>query len=263
MSMKRLEFFINKYELAAQIFRHRMAKPQDFPFWRKIEEKLWAKYKNEPALYFIYPKYLDWSFQLIRLEIKNNKIIPPLKKIGDKLLKIYKEIFVSAEFKKIIKETDDFLIKVERQWGENELAVLGYFKQILGLKIPSKITVVILHPRLCVGKAVPNKNKILWGHPEEWKNYSTVYLAHELLHILTENKYKNYDLIHAIIELAADNELRIRLNKYGRYFKENNHSVGHKNLRKLEKKILPFWKSYLKKPTNIFLLESRIKKALF
>jgi hypothetical protein len=255
----KLKFIISKYELAAQIFHHRMTKPQDFPFWRKVEEKLWLKYKNEPAFYFIYPKHLDWALQIIRLEIENGKMP---EKIGKKILKIYKEIIDFPEFKKILKETKSFLDEVKKQWQRNEPIVLKYFKETLGLKIFPGITIIILHPKIGVGKAVPNKKMVLWGHHENWKNYSTTYLAHEILHILTEKRYKDYNLIHAIIELAADNELRIKLNKHGGYFKENGYPVGHKNLRKLEKKILPLWKSYLKNPNNIIVLESQIKKAL-
>jgi len=45
---------------------------------------------------------------------------------------------------------------------------------------------------------------------------------------------------HGIIELITDNELRIRLNKKGRYFNEKGQDVGHPYLREIEKKILPY-----------------------
>lgn len=259
----KLKFIINKYELAAQIFNHRMANPANFPFWRKLEEKLWAKYKDEPALYFIYPKHLDWAIQMTRIDTKNNDVSAALGKIGRKINAIYREIFVSTEFKKIFSETNLYLKKVENQWRKNYPAVSEYLDRTLGIKIPpTEISVLVLHPRLYSGKAIPDKKTILWGHSEDWKNYSTVYLAHEILHIILEKKYLDYDLNHALIELATDNELRIRLNKKGRYFEANGHPVGHKHLRMMAKKILPFWKSYLRKPSSIILLESQIKKAL-
>jgi hypothetical protein len=52
--------------------------------------------------------------------------------------------------------------------------------------------------------------------------------------------------MHALIELLADNEIRIRLNCSGVYFREGKHSVGHPYLAKLEKKILPRWKEFIK-----------------
>jgi hypothetical protein len=53
---------------------------------------------------------------------------------------------------------------------------------------------------------------------------------------------------HATIELATDNELRIRLNKKGRYFREGKFDIGHNKLREVEKKLLPRWKKYLENP---------------
>jgi len=43
-----------------------------------------------------------------------------------------------------------------------------------------------------------------------------------------------------IIELITDNELRIRLNQKGRYFREKGLDIGHPYLREIEKKILPY-----------------------
>lgn len=79
--------------------------------------------------------------------------------------------------------------------------------------------------------------------------------------IFWENKSKNS---HAIIELATDNELRIRLNKKGKYFKEGKFDIGHDHLRKLEQKILPHWKDYLenKGKKNIFELEKELRKTV-
>ena len=72
-----------------------------------------------------------------------------------------------------------------------------------------KFKVFLTHPRLTNGHYLGNY-KICWGHPEEWKNYSVVYLIHETFHEILKN---NSRLMHAIIELAADNQLRIKLNK--------------------------------------------------
>ena len=79
---------------------------------------------------------------------------------------------------------------------------------------------------------------IAWGHNEDWPNYATVYLWHEILH-----SYLGYsEKEHALIELIADEELRIQLNggKYPPFV------VGHKNLEKMKKKLLPQWRKYLK-----------------
>jgi len=83
------------------------------------------------------------------------------------------------------------------------------------------------------------------------------------MHILSFEKIENFDVIHALIELMTDNELRIRLNRKGVYFRERKSDVGHQFLRTLEKRILPHWKLYLKsKNKNIFVFEKEIIKKL-
>ncbi|MEK7104697.1 MAG: hypothetical protein AAB868_01510 [Patescibacteria group bacterium] len=87
-----------------------------------------------------------------------------------------------------------------------------------------------------------------------------VYLMHETLHLILDKKLGKNNLAHAIIELITDQELRIRLNKNGVYFKESKECVGHPFLLKLSKAILPYWKKYLKsKDRNIanFYLEMK------
>ena len=89
-------------------------------------------------------------------------------------------------------------------------------EELSGIKLPDiTIQVYLTHPKLKNGMAVDNQT-IVWGHPEDWPNYSTVYLCHEIMHILTN--LDRSDITHAVIELMADNELRIRLNNKGKYF---------------------------------------------
>ena len=49
---------------------------------------------------------------------------------------------------------------------------------------------------------------ILWGHKEEYENYTTIYLWHEILHTY----FDKTDISHAIIQLITDCELQNRLN---------------------------------------------------
>jgi len=116
--------------------------------------------------------------------------------------------------------------------------------------LPDKeFTVLITHPKVGNGKYA-GENTIIWGHEENWPNYSIVYLFHEALHeILGKGKF-----VHEIIELASDNELRIRLNGKGEYFTENGQQVGHLDLIESEKKLLPNWQKYLKDP-NMTIFE--------
>lgn len=113
--------------------------------------------------------------------------------------------------------------------------------------------VFLTHPSLRNGLTVDDTT-IAWGHSEDFENYSTVYLAHELLHIATAHDPS--DVTHAIIELATDNETRIRLNGKGEYFEH----PGHSYLVEIEKFLSPFWKAYLesgRKDFSDFIEESK------
>ncbi len=95
-------------------------------------------------------------------------------------------------------------------------------------------------------------NVIGWGHHEEWPNYTTVYLWHEILH-----SYLGYsELEHTLIQLVTDNELRVQLNggSYPPF-------VGHENLNPLTEKLFPYWKKYLQKDNkNIYELKEKLEK---
>lgn len=253
-------FKIDKNYLISHTFA---SEKKPFSEWSILERICWEKYKNEPAYYFLNTKHLNWAAEQILNKSLDQDLKISFLNIAERLGKIYKDIFKSKEFKRLYKETAEYLEFVKSQWKTNEKEALKNLEDILKIKFPNKkITVYITHPKLKNGKSLPKKNLIFWGHPENWKNYSTIYLCHELLHVLTWKKQKDYRIMHALIELATDEELRIRLNKRGKYFDTKD---GHKDLVELKKKILPYWKSYLndKSIKNIFELEALLIKLKF
>jgi len=146
-------------------------------------------------------------------------------------------------YKKILIQTKDYLDFCERQWNDNYQYTGKIIKELTEFNLNKQFIIYITHPSLKNGCCIEN-DKIVWGHNEDWPNYSTVYLWHEILHSyfrFANIKFSNKNIEHSIIQLIADNELRIRLNG-GKYppFK------GHSKLFPLMKKILPFWKKYLK-----------------
>ncbi|TSA55743.1 hypothetical protein D4R42_05055 [bacterium] len=146
-------------------------------------------------------------------------------------------------YKKILIQTKDYLDFCGKQWDGNYQYTSKIIKELTGFNLNKKFTVYITHENLKNGCFIEN-DKIAWGHNEDWPNYSTVYLWHEILHSYfksTNVKFSNKDIEHSIIQLITDNELRIRLND-GQYppFK------GHPKLFPLMKKILPYWKKYLR-----------------
>lgn len=130
---------------------------------------------------------------------------------------------------------------LENEWKTNKEHVLSELKAIMRTDLPESVfTVYVVGNLVSVGRNLGN-NKIIWGHKEDWPNYSLAYLAHECLHSV----FSSSELEHAVIELITDNELRIRLNKGGEYFICEGKDVGHDYLRDIEKRTLPNWQHYL------------------
>lgn len=142
----------------------------------------------------------------------------------------------TSQYKKILLQTKKYLNFCQDQWNKNYSFSQIVMKELTGFELNKIFDVYITHPSLKNGRYLGN-NKIVWGHNEDWLNYTTVYLWHEILH----SYFKNTDWSHALIQLMADNELRIRLNsgKYPPF-------VGHENLFPLMRRMLPYWKKYLK-----------------
>jgi hypothetical protein len=267
--MVKLEFQINKYYLA-YILLNKSEDFFDLPLKKKVKvfkQNLWEEYKNNPLYYFIHLvnyKHLKWAIENIYLDDDLQSSKTQITKLSKDIQKIFQSIFRSQEFKTILKETIQYKNSVKHQWDHNQNFVLNYLEEILGQKLPNiSLSVYIIHPKLKEGR-VNSKKSIIWGHPEDWPNYSTVYLTHELLHILFDYyKIPQNNLSHSMIELISDNELRIRLNKQGKYFKEKKEQIGHSYLRKEEKRILSYWLKYLEdKQKNIFSLYKTLEKNL-
>ncbi|MDE2001474.1 MAG: hypothetical protein KGI60_02825 [Patescibacteria group bacterium] len=142
----------------------------------------------------------------------------------------------SRHYKKIHLQADAYLKFCKNQWDRNHARTNAIIGNLSGLDLNKEFDVYITHPGLRNGGYEGNQ-MIVWGHHEKWPNYTTVYLWHEILH----SYFGRNDIEHAVIELIADEELRIRLNggKYPPF-------VGHGYLAKTKKKLLPGWKKYLK-----------------
>jgi len=265
----KIKFIVDKNQLLFHTMeRFRTRKVAPFPEWEKLEDKIRKKYQNSPSYYFIAPSHASWAIE----ELWRQSFFTPilLKKSFtnaiQEMIKIQTEIKQSKEFEKLYRETQKYLILTKKRWKKMEKVIFPFIENISGISLPSKtIKIFINHPNVNTGLSFSDKNIIYWGHSEDWENYTAVYICHEIMHILTKNEEKNKDIMHALIELMTDNELRIKLNRKGEYFKENNFEIGHYELRELSIKILPYWKKYLKEKThkNIFELEkSLIEKGI-
>lgn len=238
-----LKFKINKYYLLTHALK---SNTTPFVGWIEFSNKLWNISNDGYWFLFnssmqdkIFAKINDANFDTFFIEIKND------------IKKIFSFAFKSKEFLKLYKETKDYLELLEKEWNDKKKIIIATTEEILGEKLPRiKLDVLITHPNLRNGMAWLELNTICWGHKESWKNYSMIYLMHEALHFVLDKKLGKNHLTHSIIELISDNELRIRLNSEGKYFKEKDAGVGHLFLHKLEKAMIPFWKKYLKNSTK-------------
>ncbi len=230
----RLNFLIKKeYIFLHALNQHQVNEP--FKGWSKFILNEWDKHPQEC---YLLAGFAEWPL------LDKNKSLKTLSKKAEKLLKKWLQ---APQVKKLVKETEKYCDWLQKEWSKKGEVALRELEKIIKIPLPKKeIFVYITHPKLKNGFAI-SPEIITWGHSEDWPNYSIVYLCHEIMHIIFWNeKEDKKNTIHAIIELAIDNELRIRLNKKGQYFKQGKFDIGHPNLRQTEKEILSAWKKYLK-----------------
>lgn len=153
------------------------------------------------------------------------------------------------EYKKILKQTETYKDLCETRWQKKFPKTLKIMEELTGLKFSYDFDVYITHPSLANGRSYPEDHTIVWGHNEDWPNYTIIYLWHEILHYyIKPNESKNPELVHCVIELLTDNELRYRLN--GTVYPP---FIGHNLLETNKAKIYPQWQLYLKAPNKNIL----------
>lgn len=156
------------------------------------------------------------------------------------LLPFFATLKQSSEFTVLRAQTETSLACAKKQWEKNYPFTRHVIQSITGFDLNKILTVYITHPGVPNGKYLGN-NTLMWRHQEKWDNYTTVYLWREILH----SYFSPGNLNHALIELIADNELRVRLNK-GTYPP----FIGHDYLTPIKEKILPYWQTSLREIEN-------------
>lgn len=225
------------------------------------EKNLYSSNKNKKDIFAFshyiinkYPEYYDFMIGIISPENISEKNIKNFtKKINEEFPNVLNKIKKSKEFKKIYNQTEKYLLKVEKEWSKNSIKTSKFIWGLTKLNLDKEFDVYVTHPSQRNGSYWGN-NTISWGTTDKWKNYSTVYLWHEILH-----SYFDKSLIgHSLIELITDEGLRKQLNS-----SEYPPFEGHKNLEEIKKKILPHWKKYLKSNNgNILAFQKELKLAM-
>lgn len=206
----------------------------------------------------LYNKY-RYAYKYIMHCYKNNIDID---KTFINIINSYYELASNNIFVNLYKEVLDFRDKIIIEWNGKKDIIISFLENIMRIKITGKFIMLCLSPRIFGGQNIDryfNKNIFYYGHHESWDNYNVVYITHEILH-----SFFDYDDInHCIIQFIADNELRMKLNNSKKYFEENGKIVGHKRLRELENKILPYWIQYLSSTKNIYEFRDEMKNILY
>lgn len=213
------------------LFYSSLIKGVEIAGWVNLQNELWDKYKN--AYQFLQKNYVEYFIKPTTITLDKN--------LHQEISELVTAGKSSEIFKKLTEDTISYKEWLENNWINNKDRVIDHLNDILRIDLNSlKIKVLVVGNKTHVGRHISN-GVIAWGHPEDWQNYSLVYLMHESLHDI----FGKRELEHAVIELITDNELRLRLNGSGEYFYENNKLVGHDHLLSLEKDILTAWKAYL------------------
>lgn len=205
-----------------------------------------------------FKEIIERDFQNEIKYIKDN--FPNLLERDLMFVELIKFISKNDEFKYILDATEKYKDKISSEWSEKKYAILNHLSNILKISVdklgkPKIITCVIMHPNMRIGRYAGKINKIIWGHYDDWENYSMVYLMHEFLHSMLGCD----SFIHPIIELATDQELRVRLNTGDEYFIKYGNRVGHAYTQEESKKLLNKWKSYLLTDETIFEFIDKVK----
>lgn len=257
--MFKINFQIDKHHLAYKYVLRYFNDPQASPEWAELKRCLAEKYEAYPGFLFFEPENIGQGMLWFNLNSTTNTVI----RDKDTVNKIFESIFKSEIFKKVYLETEAYKNKLEEIWRENN-SYLKEYKNIIRLKKSIEVTVLVLHPSLGVGSYI-NDNTIEWGSPDFYKNYQFIGLCHELLHVLTEEQFLETGtedekwLLHSLIYLSTDEELRLKLNGGTEYFIPSIVETYHPHLIEIAKKLLPVWKKYINEQENIIELYERLK----
>lgn len=161
-------------------------------------------------------------------------------------------------FKKIISDTKKYVNETKNDRNSKKDKIINITETIMRTKLHGSFEIDMVNGNdINQGQNLSRllgKNKILFGHLDDFPNYTLVYFVHEILH----SHFGFTKVEHAIIELIADNYLRMQLNKTNEYFIANNKRIGHFYLKELEEKMLPDWKKYIDSTETIYEFRDRM-----
>ena len=150
----------------------------------------------------------------------------------------------NAEYEEILEKTQACKSRVEQEWLSNLDTSLPFMQELTGLPLDGRYTVFIMHPSLGCGEYL-SAGRIAMGWAADFANEDTSTLWHEVLH---DSGILGVDskIGHAIIELSADNALRVHLNG-GNYEPLHGERRRHYHRNKIFNND---WQGYVSSPTK-------------
>lgn len=227
--MLELEFKIKPRYIAIYSFQYKRGIVSN-----KLKNKIWDKNKN----FFLYLAGKNYDRVLYGFDR------------CERFEEEWKDLMKEEEIKKIIKETEEFKEKIEKDWNENKEKALKLIEKLSGLKLPDKkIKVYLTNPKQKNGSWHREIESITWGPRDKYPLYSIKYFCHEIMHSLAPRGR----VMHAIIELIDE---KIHEELTGKKIID-----GHDYLKEIKEEIRPKWEKYLKEKThkNVIELSEDIK----
>lgn len=186
-----------------------------------------------------YNKELIINFNTIAKEKSEDKYNTIYKKWNadkyDETVSEYLNTLIQLDiFQDIINETNNTIPLLIEEWNRN-YEVLKEYINSLGINLKSEFRVYVNHPIFLEGQYWGD-GIIIWSYRNDFPNYNSIYIWHEILHEFLGKS----EIEHALIELIADNEMRRLLNNI-----DYPPFIGHKDLNELKSKINPKFQSFL------------------
>lgn len=170
-----------------------------------------------------------------------------------------REIKKTQEYKNVLQSTEQYGEELITQWGLHYAETLAIMQDITGINFQDdRFVVYVTHPYY-QGADYFRQKRIGFGVKETYPYGLVIALWHEILHDKIHSGDKaSVDRVHVTIQLAAENELRVRLNKgMGQYPP----FIGpYPHLFPTMQLILPNWREYLAIPNrNILEFHEKIR----
>lgn len=174
---------------------------------------------------------------------------------------IFQTIFASDVFNKTLAETEAYRLLLETLWQKNRETIED-FEKIIRLDTSREGVVLVLPPTLETGSYL-GEGIIEWGNQDIAPHYQLYALCHEYLHLITEDLFQTSNteeekwLLHALIYLSADEELRLSLlddvSDEKQYFVSHLTALYHPRLIKVARSLLDPWKEYMLDTSENFI----------